>query len=82
MFGTARKQRFPGGLVIAAASLWLLAACATSPGDELQSANQPQLCADGSTPSCIEKIGKPTRCFCADRDELRELLDPHDPFRR
>ena len=54
-----------------------LAACASTPDDELDYTDRPQYCRAGETPSCIEKVGKPVRCFCADTDALRELLDPN-----
>lgn len=54
-----------------------LTSCAGNPSDELEYADRPTYCRAGETPSCIEKVGKPVRCFCADTDELRELLDPN-----
>lgn len=61
-------------IVIFAATL---VACAGAPPDELEYTDRPHYCRSGETPSCIEKIGKPIRCFCADKEALRELLDPN-----
>ena len=54
-----------------------LVACASTPDDELDYTDRPHYCRAGETPSCIEKVGKPVRCFCADTEALRELLDPN-----
>ena len=54
-----------------------LNACAGNPSDEIEYTDRPHYCRAGETPSCIERVGKPVRCFCADIDELRKLLDPN-----
>ena len=65
-------QRVP--ITIALGSL-LLASCASK--DELPIvAETPDMCRSGETYSCIERMGKPKRCFCADKETLRELLEP------
>jgi len=33
-------------------------------------------CPGSRTPTCIQHLGKTTRCYCADQDALQELLDP------
>jgi len=33
-------------------------------------------CAADRAPVCLEKMGKPYRCFCADRDTMRRALEP------
>ncbi len=55
----------------------LLGGCAGTP-DTIESAlaNRPQLCRSGETFSCVERMREPVRCFCADRDTLRDLLEP------
>lgn len=43
-------------------------------------------CASDETPSCMERMGQPTKCFCSSRDDLERILeDPlyeEDTFRR
>lgn len=54
-----------------------LAACAAS--DEMPDAGmaeQTERCHFDETWSCVERMGHPERCFCADKDTLRELLEP------
>lgn len=55
----------------------LLVACAGTQEEDLEYMDRSHECRTGETPSCIEKGGKPVRCFCADEDALRELLDPN-----
>ncbi len=33
-------------------------------------------CPVGSAPLCLERMGEPVRCFCADRDAMRQVLEP------
>ena len=33
-------------------------------------------CPADRTPTCVERMGQPARCFCADRDALRRALEP------
>ncbi len=35
-------------------------------------------CATGETPSCIERMGQPTKCFCSSKDDLERILE--DPL--
>ena len=64
----------PVRITIALGTL-LLAGCASK--DEIPIvAEEPDMCRSGETYSCIERMGKPKRCFCADKDTLRELLEP------
>jgi hypothetical protein len=44
--------------------------------DEADRPDAPRRCGFGETYSCVERIGRPVRCFCADKDTLRELLEP------
>jgi hypothetical protein len=57
----------------------VLSACAThGDGDDPApaQASQQRLCGSAETFSCVERMGEPQRCFCADKDTLRELFDP------
>lgn len=57
---------------------WLaLAGCAGQPetGDSA-AADAPQRCDFDETWSCVKRLGHAERCFCADKDTLRELLEP------
>jgi hypothetical protein len=53
-----------------------LAGCAHEPDMRVASDRQQTPCHSGETFSCVERLGKPMHCFCADKDALRELLDP------
>jgi hypothetical protein len=33
-------------------------------------------CPGDTTAACIERIGKPTQCFCSHRDDLERILEP------
>lgn len=33
-------------------------------------------CPFGRTPTCLERMGKPYKCYCMDEDALRRLLEP------
>ena len=60
---------------IAAAAL--LSGCASSAYEtEAPMAEQVERCHFDETWSCVERMGHPERCFCADKDTLRELLEP------
>lgn len=55
----------------------LLCGCATpdnAPDSEV--AQHVQRCDFDETWSCVERMGHRARCFCADKDTLRELLEP------
>ncbi|HNP36269.1 MAG TPA: hypothetical protein PKK10_10480 [Woeseiaceae bacterium] len=61
--------------------MFLLSACAidrqpAAPASSYANETKPRLCRSGDTHSCVERMGVPTHCFCADKDSLRELLDP------
>lgn len=68
--------------LIVMVSLGLLAGCAHSEyGDaaynmESREAVQKRACLTNQTPACISRIGQPTRCFCSQRDDLEDLLEP------
>lgn len=63
-------------------SVLLMGACAGHrPGPEPRYAStelieQAMNCPDHLTPMCLERIGRPYRCVCSDRDELRRILEP------
>ncbi len=63
--------------LLAVSMTGLLSACATS-GDATDSelAQQVERCHFDETWSCVERMGHAERCFCADKDTLRELLEP------
>ncbi len=63
--------------LLAVSMTGLLSACAT-PGDAADSemAQQVERCHFDETWSCVERMGHAERCFCADKDTLRELLEP------
>lgn len=64
-------------ILIAALAAISLTACAAParPGDPSY-AKERARCNVNETFSCIERMGEPVRCFCADKDTLRELLNP------
>lgn len=63
--------------IFAAALAMLLVACAGTDQTVVAGEEQPlQKCGFDETYSCIERMGLATRCFCADKDTLRELLEP------
>ncbi len=70
--------------ILAAILVALLAGCASSEyGDaEYNVDSRERLrdlsCPSGETPACIERIGRPTSCFCSSRDVLERLLE--DPL--
>jgi hypothetical protein len=33
-------------------------------------------CPSDTTAACIERIGKPTQCFCGHRDDIERILEP------
>ena len=61
----------------AVAIIALLVGCAT-PGNtpDSEMAGQIERCHFDETWSCVERMGHAERCFCADKDTLRELLEP------
>lgn len=65
----------------------VLAGCAAQPptGESLaaeDAARDPsRLCEPGRTFSCVERVGRPVRCICADKDALREVFDPMSTVR-
>ena len=67
---------------VAASCILLLCACA--PTETLEFQPRPDMvevakqldCALGRTPTCIERINKPYTCYCADKELLREIMDP------
>jgi len=54
----------------------LVAACATG-GDS----GKAEACPPGLTVYCETYLGKPQRCFCATRDQMRGVLEPvQEPY--
>jgi len=33
-------------------------------------------CPSDRTPACLERMGKPYKCYCMDKDALRRLMEP------
>lgn len=60
------------------AVLLAIAACASDrPGRVVQTSEAAQrACPTDKTFSCVERMGEVVRCFCADKDALRDLLEP------
>ncbi|NNC77732.1 MAG: hypothetical protein HKN77_07195 [Woeseiaceae bacterium] len=55
----------------------IIAACASNDETALADhADEIPKCSFDETYSCVERMGKAERCFCADKDTLRELLEP------
>ena len=80
MRNTARTNKILSRIFAATMIAATLSGCASDPAEKLYYASQPQLCRSGDAPSCITKQGKAMRCFCADKEALRELLDPDAHF--
>lgn len=54
-----------------------LAACATrDQAPDPGMAQHAERCHFDETWSCVKRMGHTERCFCADKDTLRELLEP------
>ena len=74
--------------------LTLLGGCASSPTEYSEAEYQVDSreeardldCAVNETPSCVERMGRPTKCFCSSKDDLERIFeDPlyeEDTFRR
>ena len=80
-FRTLRKPSY----ILAAILIALLAGCALSSeygeAEYQVDARKEALnldCASNETPSCIERLGQPARCFCSSRDSLERILE--DPL--
>lgn len=60
----------------------LLSACAPTeplefqPRLDMEEVAKQLNCAWDRTPTCIERINKPYTCYCADRELLREIMEP------
>lgn len=71
------RKPAPGAFIFTVIGCVSVAGCAgTGYADRATAADEPRLCRSGETYSCIERMGRPERCFCADKDTLRELLEP------
>jgi len=59
-----------------------LCACASKdpyadlPPLDLETVKQSMNCPTGTAAICEERIGQKVRCYCADRDMLRRILEP------
>lgn len=70
MFGTIRTSAI---LTLA----FFLTACASQNGRDEGAA----ACPSGLTVYCETYHGKPQRCFCASRDDLKDVLEPRqEPY--
>lgn len=67
--------------ILAAMSLALITGCASSQYEnaEYHTRAQKELrnlsCPGDTTAMCVSRIGKTTRCFCGQRDDLERILD-------
>lgn len=62
--------------IAALSATLLVGACATQGEADGQSA-----CPSGLTVYCETYHGKPQRCFCASRDDLKDVLEPRqEPY--
>jgi len=80
--------------ILAVVLMALLGGCALTPSEDGEAkyhvASREEAidlnCASNETPSCMERMGQPTKCFCSSRDDLERILeDPlyeEDTFRR
>jgi|GEM_PF-2406203 len=80
-----RNRRTPACPACVAALFLSGCAAQPSPGQPLAAddpaRNPSRLCEPGRTFSCVERVGKPVRCVCADKDALREVFDPMSTVR-
>ena len=62
-------------IAIVSAAL-LVSGCATQGGSR-----EPEACPPGMSVYCETYLGKPQRCFCATREDLRDVLEPvQEPY--
>lgn len=46
-----------------------------------QGPSEPEACPSGMSVYCETYLGKPQRCFCATREDLRDVLEPvQEPY--
>lgn len=75
MSGRARVKKFLRGITAATVLTAVLGACATPTDRELLYAEEPNRCKNGDTPTCFEKMGQQTECYCTNSEGLRELFE-------
>ena len=69
-------------LAVLLTAFTILTACAASEPvarkPDLDPRQIPELmnCPSNQTPICMDTHGQPTRCYCADRAELEDVLSP------
>lgn len=63
-------------LTLLTASAAVMAGCAGAAEPDTAADVDVPKCRSGETYSCVERMGRRVRCFCADKDTLRELLEP------
>ena len=73
MFPIAGKFASAAALV----AVLLVSGCASSGSAAPVPVAQDSLCPPGLTPSCVEYNGDKLRCFCGNREDLREVLEPY-----
>ena len=57
------------------ASVVIVGGCAS------QGPSEPEACPPGMSVYCETYLGKPQRCFCATREDLRDVLEPvQEPY--
>ena len=57
------------------ASALIVCGCAS------QGPREPEACPPGLSVYCETYLGKPQRCFCATREDLRDVLEPvQEPY--
>ena len=65
------------------AALCLVAACAPTepleyrPRPDMQEVARQLDCPMGRTPACIERINRPSQCYCADEIALEMIFEPY-----
>jgi hypothetical protein len=63
-------------LAVTLSALLLAAGCASKDPYLVSDNARSSPCPPDLTYSCVEYLGKKLRCYCANRDELREVLEP------
>lgn len=67
------------------AVLGLLTACALTepleyePRPDIEEIAKQLDCPVGRTPTCVERLNQPYRCFCMDKEAMRDMLEP-EPY--
>ena len=59
----------------------MIASTALACGCASQGPAEPEVCPSGMSVYCETYLGKPQRCFCATREDLRDVLEPmQEPY--